>query len=253
MLMRKLNIVLPIAVLFCLTAVSAVQAKPSDGTISFSGRIVHNDFEGGFFGIVADDGGKYDPINLPKDFQKAGMRVRCVVRPKPGMMSFHMWGRIVEIIKIEKVKKIEKIEEAAEPADPPGDDEEESPADRLRKTPVKITIGDQQLTLSGQLIRNLMPTIGPRRGSNTYLILRLKTTGQSLPQGLKCKTVYGVDGQKIWESAKLEVRPSPKVINIIARNTPSWRKPIDVIVKLHDADGNEYLIRAPGVKVMEVH
>ncbi|HUT12323.1 MAG TPA: hypothetical protein VMY42_17630 [Thermoguttaceae bacterium] len=69
-------------------------------TIKLTGKVVFNDFEGGFYGIVADDGGKYDPTNLPAEFKKAGTRVSVVARKRPGMMSFHQWGTIVEIVEI---------------------------------------------------------------------------------------------------------------------------------------------------------
>jgi hypothetical protein len=66
------------------------------------GTIRYMDFEGGFYGIVADSGERYDPINLPAGYRKDGLRVRFQVKEKKGMASFHMWGKIVEIVKIEK-------------------------------------------------------------------------------------------------------------------------------------------------------
>ena len=68
-----------------------------------SGTIQYIGVEGGFYGIVADNGEKYDPIKLPKEYQKDGLRVRFQVREKKKMMSFHMWGKIVEVVKIEKL------------------------------------------------------------------------------------------------------------------------------------------------------
>lgn len=246
MLIYKLNFILPLVAVLGLAFASSAFAKGDDGTISTTGRIVFNDLEGGFYAILGDNGGRYDPINLPKDFQKASTRVRVVLRPKPDMMSFHMWGTIVEIVKIEKV---------AAPVDPKNGDEDkkESPADRLRKTPTKITVGDVELSLESHLIRNLMPTVGPRRGSNSYLIVDLNTKDDALPEGLKCKTIYGVDGQKIWESSKLEVRSMPKKIRVIARNTPDWQKPIDVILKFSDSKGKEHMLRISSVEAMKVY
>ena len=240
----KLNLILPAIAVLCLFATSADAAKPADGTITTTGRVIFNDLEGGFYAIVGDNGGRYDPMNLPKEFQKADTRIKVTLRPRNDMMSFRQWGTIAEIVKIEKVEK----------ADPPSDDEaKESPADKLRKTPTKIKIADVELSLDGTLIRNRMPMIGPRQGSNTYLILRLKPASGELPKDIKCKAVQGVDGEEIWESSKLEVRPSPKMINIVARNTPDWRKPVDVILTIVDAAGNEQQLRSPGIRVMEVH
>jgi hypothetical protein len=70
------------------------------GAVKFTGKVIHNDFEGGFYGIVADDGSKYDPTNLPAEFKKVGLRVSVVAKKRPDVMSFHQWGTIVEIIDI---------------------------------------------------------------------------------------------------------------------------------------------------------
>lgn len=68
-----------------------------------SGTVRYLEIEGGFYGLVADDGRKYDPINLPAEYKKDSLRVKFSVREKKGVVSFHMWGKIVEVIKIQKV------------------------------------------------------------------------------------------------------------------------------------------------------
>lgn len=68
-----------------------------------TGTVRYLNFEGGFYGIVADNGEKYDPVNLPKEYKKDGLRVMFRVKEKKGMMGFHMWGRIVEVVKIERL------------------------------------------------------------------------------------------------------------------------------------------------------
>lgn len=67
-----------------------------------AGTIRYMEFEGGFYGIVADSGERYDPVNLPAEYAKDGLRVRFQVKEKKGVGSIHMWGKIVEIVKIEK-------------------------------------------------------------------------------------------------------------------------------------------------------
>ncbi|MHC4642083.1 MAG: hypothetical protein ACYS32_10595 [Planctomycetota bacterium] len=66
------------------------------------GTIRYMDLEGGFYGIIADSGERYDPINLPAGYRKDGLRVRFQVKEKKGAVGIHMWGKIVEIVKIEK-------------------------------------------------------------------------------------------------------------------------------------------------------
>ncbi len=68
-----------------------------------SGTVRYLEIEGGFYGLVADDGTKYDPINLPAEYKKDGLRVKFAVLEKKGVMSFHMWGKIVEVVKIQKI------------------------------------------------------------------------------------------------------------------------------------------------------
>lgn len=72
--------------------------------ISTTGTMRYQEMEGGFWGIVADDGGKYDPLKLDEKFQKEGLRVRFKAMPEPDMMSTHMWGTIVNLRQIEKIK-----------------------------------------------------------------------------------------------------------------------------------------------------
>ena len=71
--------------------------------IEDTGKIQYNDFEGGFYGIISNDGEKYDPINLPEDFKIDGLLVRYKIRILDDQVSVHMWGMVVEIINIEKL------------------------------------------------------------------------------------------------------------------------------------------------------
>jgi hypothetical protein len=68
-----------------------------------TGTILHVPIEGGFYGLIADDGTKYDPTNLPEEYKQNGLRVKFQVNQKKGVASIHMWGTIVEIVKIEKL------------------------------------------------------------------------------------------------------------------------------------------------------
>ena len=69
-----------------------------------TGTVRYLDFEGGFYGLVADDGEKYDPVNLPKEYKQDGLRVKFQVTEKKGMVGFRMWGKIVEVVEIETLQ-----------------------------------------------------------------------------------------------------------------------------------------------------
>lgn len=72
------------------------------GLIRGTGTIKQIGVEGGFFGIVGDDGQNYDPQNLPEEYQIDGLKVKYQLKKKEDQASFHMWGIIVEVVKIER-------------------------------------------------------------------------------------------------------------------------------------------------------
>lgn len=79
---------------------SAVVGAP----LEFHGEVVRLALEGGFWGIVAEDGQRYDAGRLPREFQQPGLKVRVTARPVRDRVSFHMWGRPIELIRIERVE-----------------------------------------------------------------------------------------------------------------------------------------------------
>jgi hypothetical protein len=90
-------------VLFALSC-SHHDATPADpNVISATGVVQHQDIEGGFFGLLADDGTKYDPGTLPYEFQKDGLRVKFTAR-KTNAMTIRMWGTPVKVEHIELLK-----------------------------------------------------------------------------------------------------------------------------------------------------
>ncbi|HVP40566.1 MAG TPA: hypothetical protein VMS95_01265, partial [Candidatus Krumholzibacteriaceae bacterium] len=73
-----------------------------EGNVSGNGTIVYLSFEGGFYGIVSDDGNRYDALNLDPEFQVNGLRIRFVAEILH-VATFHMWGTPVSILKLEKL------------------------------------------------------------------------------------------------------------------------------------------------------
>ena len=82
----------------CVTCAGDVSLLRETGTIRFI------PVEGGFYGIVADNGKHYDPTNLPAEFQKENLRVTFTGRILRDRVSFHMWG---EIIQVESISELE--------------------------------------------------------------------------------------------------------------------------------------------------
>jgi len=69
-----------------------------------TGTIVWLNLEGGFWGIIGDDGEHYDPINLNSEFRCEDLRVHFEAKIRTDLVSFHMWGKIVEILQIQKLE-----------------------------------------------------------------------------------------------------------------------------------------------------
>ena len=79
-------------------------SENSDQDIVYgTGEIVYNPLEGGFFGIKADDGNNYDPLNLPSEFEVEGLKVEFIGEILHDWYSIHMWGQIIRIIFIQKL------------------------------------------------------------------------------------------------------------------------------------------------------
>jgi hypothetical protein len=72
--------------------------------ISGSGTVRFIEINGGFWGIIGDDGKNYDPLALDPAFQKEGLRVRFEAVPETDMMSTRMWGTLITLVSIEAVK-----------------------------------------------------------------------------------------------------------------------------------------------------
>jgi hypothetical protein len=68
-----------------------------------TGTVRHVDLEGGFYGIVTDEGTKLDPVNLPDAFKQDGLRVRARVERIQGGVSSHMWGAVVNVLEIARL------------------------------------------------------------------------------------------------------------------------------------------------------
>lgn len=99
--MRVSLIVLSLLLLLLACATSNRSADVD--VIEGRGTVQFVELEGGFYGIVADDGQRYDPTNLDEAYEEDGLRVRFRARERDDLISVRMWGRMVEIISIERI------------------------------------------------------------------------------------------------------------------------------------------------------
>ncbi len=76
-------------------SISLDQTK--SGLIQATGTVTWVPLEGGFYGIISDDGTQYDPLNLPKEYAQDGFRIGFTAIEEQNMASIHMWGTIITI------------------------------------------------------------------------------------------------------------------------------------------------------------
>ena len=70
--------------------------------ITGTGTVRYIDLEGGFYGIIGDDGKKYLPIDLDQQYKTDGLKVRFRFKARNDVMTIYMWGITVEVLTIEK-------------------------------------------------------------------------------------------------------------------------------------------------------
>jgi len=72
-----------------------------EGVVTDTGTVTYIDLEGGFYGIITEDGTRYLPQNLDPAFAQDGLAVRFTLRPVD-VATIQQWGTPVEIISIER-------------------------------------------------------------------------------------------------------------------------------------------------------
>lgn len=67
-----------------------------------SGTVKFLSFEGGFYGIVDDNGTSYDPImgGLPQEYCIDGLHISYTLMEYAGILTYHMWGTPVEVLSL---------------------------------------------------------------------------------------------------------------------------------------------------------
>jgi len=73
-----------------------VMRQPHVNEISIIGTVTFLNFEGGFYGIISDDGTKYNPTNLSKEFRVADLRVMLIAERQRNTHSIQMWDLLLK-------------------------------------------------------------------------------------------------------------------------------------------------------------
>lgn len=92
--------------------IAAIEQTDGGEIVTGNGTVTYVDLEGGFYGIVADDGSQYLPANLSEEFAVDGKRVSFTAAVQQDVVTIQMWGTPVEILSIEETSAIAPAEPA---------------------------------------------------------------------------------------------------------------------------------------------
>jgi hypothetical protein len=90
----------------CMTVAPATISRGGDegkgNLMTMTGTITYIGLEGGFYGIIADSGERYFPLNLDRQYKVNNLKVRIEGKIRKNVMTTTMWGIPFEILKIER-------------------------------------------------------------------------------------------------------------------------------------------------------
>ncbi|MFB2641039.1 hypothetical protein ACE02D_01890 [Shewanella bicestrii] len=81
--------------------------SPQGEGVMLQGTVRYMNLEGGFWGIIADNGQKILPKNLPQDYRKDGLRLSFTAQEITGMMTIQQWGTLSSLSDITVIGQVE--------------------------------------------------------------------------------------------------------------------------------------------------
>ena len=85
--------------------ITDMQHKFKQENVWRTGTVKYMEFEGGFFGIVDENGAKLLPRKLPNKYRKSGTVLKFKGFEKKDMMTIQQWGSVFEITEVELIKE----------------------------------------------------------------------------------------------------------------------------------------------------
>ncbi len=74
------------------------QAKASNNIEVISGTVRYVGEEGGFWGVVGDDGKRYEPIHMPTELRRNGLKIELTATVFKNHYSIRTWGILIEVL-----------------------------------------------------------------------------------------------------------------------------------------------------------
>lgn len=75
-------------------------AQLANVPFTIEGKVIYLAMEGGFYGIISDDGRKYLATNLPSMFQQNNLTLRGKAISQPNTLGIHQWGEYIQLLDI---------------------------------------------------------------------------------------------------------------------------------------------------------
>jgi putative hemolysin len=98
-----------VAVVAVLASGCIAASGQDEGRISGNGTITYIDLEGGFYGIVGDDGEQYLPLDLDRQYQVDGMRVAFTAETEKDTVTIQQWGTPIRVLSLEEIEASGRI------------------------------------------------------------------------------------------------------------------------------------------------
>jgi hypothetical protein len=78
------------------TGQAAAQTTP----VSTGGTVVFRESDEGYYGILTDKGGQYEPMNLDPKFRTDGLRISLTGQLDTSRLGEHHWGNPIELASV---------------------------------------------------------------------------------------------------------------------------------------------------------
>ncbi|WP_412972890.1 hypothetical protein [Glaciecola sp. MF2-115] len=65
--------------------------------ITLKGQVLFQEMEGGFFGFIDENGKKYTPMGMNKEYLRHGLVIELTGTPLPNMMTITQFGEVIKV------------------------------------------------------------------------------------------------------------------------------------------------------------
>ena len=99
---RRWSVAVFVVAISLILLCGCIEEPAAQDAVSGTGIVIYQDIEGGFYGILADDGTRYLPLNLEDEYQIDGLSVRFSGTAREDLLTIAQWGMPIELTSIQK-------------------------------------------------------------------------------------------------------------------------------------------------------